>query len=228
MILRTLAIAYLVGLMVFLPALRGDAANPASNAQSQALTNYLHRHRLPLVGAELIPHPGGKPQLVLFGFTATNFGKHDAVTKARRFLHNAPVTVTNRIIVRPELLSLKAPVPAARLHGGSATASNNEISAYENQAQQQYAQQQYAQQQYANQGAGSTLSTVLPLLGIGAAILGLGMGFGNFEGGIGMPFGYYGQPGYGPPGPGYAPYGPPPPPGYPPYAPPPGGYGVFP
>jgi hypothetical protein len=217
-----MAIAYLASLMVLLPAWRGDAADPANDPQSLALTDYLHSHRLPLVGAELIPHPGGTPQLVLFGFTATDFGKHDAVTKARRFLHGAPVAVTNRIIVRPELLSLKAPAPATRLRG-SAAASNNQISAYENQAQRD--QQQYAQQQYANQGAGSTLSTVLPLLGIGAAILGLGMGFGNFGGGIGMPYGA--GPGYGY-GPGYAPYGPQPPPGYPPYAPPPGGYGVFP
>ena len=229
---RTVGTACLVGLMVFMPALRGWAADLANDPQSLALSDYLHHHRLPLVGAEIIPHPGGTPQLVLFGFTATAFGKQDAATKARRFLHGAPVTVTNRIIVRPELLSLKAPAPAAQARAGTGSnngaAKNGDISAYENQAQRD--QQQYAQQQYANQqpGAAGMMSTVIPLLGIGAAILGLGMGFGNFGGGIGIPFG--GQPGYGYGAPGYgynAPgYGPPP--GYPPYAPPPSGYGVFP
>lgn len=231
-ITQTLGTACLVGLIVFLPALRGWGADLASDPQSQALSDYLHRHRLPLVGAEIIPHPGGTPQLVLFGFTATAFGKQDAVTKARRFLHGAPVTVTNRIIVRPELLSLKAPASAAQARAGTGSnngaAKNGDISAYENQAQRD--QQAYAQQQYANQqsSAAGMMSTVIPLLGIGAAILGLGMGFGNFGGGIGIPFG--GQPGYGYGAPGYgynAPgYGPPP--GYPPYGPPPSGYGGFP
>lgn len=89
----------------------GTAAAQSSSVDSSAsakLTKYLHTHRLPMVGAQVSNTPGGR-QLMLYGFVATDFGKQDAVTKSRNFLHDSSIAVVNNIKVDPQVRQLKRP-----------------------------------------------------------------------------------------------------------------------
>jgi len=196
----------------------------ANSTSSTALTDYLHTHRLPLVGAQVMESAEGDRQLVLFGFVATAFGKRDAEAKARKFLKEPDITVDNRIKIRPELLSLKPKAPSS----STAPPSNatprvppasspppEDLQAYENQPgmNQLPPQQQFQFQQQNPDWA----STVVPLIMMGAMI-----GLGALGGGS-SSFGYggipsFGSPSYGSPygSPyGSSPYGSPPP--YSPY-----------
>ncbi|HJU11221.1 MAG TPA: hypothetical protein VJ728_10110, partial [Candidatus Binataceae bacterium] len=81
--------------------------------ESQALTEYLKQRKLPLVGAQVLRDADGHRRVVLYGFVGSDFGKSDAATKARRFLHDSAAEVDNRINVRPELLASNRPSNAA-------------------------------------------------------------------------------------------------------------------
>ncbi|MGC1677556.1 MAG: hypothetical protein WA740_08485 [Candidatus Binataceae bacterium] len=72
---------------------------------SAALTKYLHRHRLPLVGAQVRRDDAGDPQVHLYGFVATDAGKADAERKAQRYLGVAGVPITNSIQINPSINS---------------------------------------------------------------------------------------------------------------------------
>ena len=247
-------VAWLIGFLVYLPVLRAADYLPNTD-QSNRLTDYLHNNRLPLVGAQVLTDSAGDRQVLLYGYTATEFGKSDAASKARRFLQDSGISVSNHIRVQPELLTMKsAPNTAPTQPSESSPGTPNGVQNYENQAQSN-AEQQYMNQgapQYMNQSA-NMAATLLPLIGLGLA-LGLGSsGIGIGGSGFGSPFGGsgfgggYGGSGYGPnsypnPGPyGPGPYGPPPygsspygsspygssPYGYPaPYSSP--GYGTYP
>ena len=78
---------------------------------SDRLTTYLHHHRLPDVGAQVsIPESdSGGRHVMLYGYVATPFGKKDAVEKARKFLNDSQIEVTNSIVVEPEIKNLKPP-----------------------------------------------------------------------------------------------------------------------
>jgi hypothetical protein len=100
--------------------------NDQISGQAAELTKYLHDHRLPLVSAQLLTNADGTREVVLYGFTATDFGKQDAVTKIRRYLKDSTIAVSNRIKVRPELEN-QTPAGAAstaRADAGSADAGS--------------------------------------------------------------------------------------------------------
>jgi hypothetical protein len=205
-------IAWLVVALTYLPAMAAEAPVPDTD-QSARLTDYLHAHRLPLVGAQVLDSQSGR-SVLLYGYTATDFGKNDAETKARRFLRDNEVAISNRIRVRPELLSMKSTAPAASSAAPPAAETQPpDVEAYKNQ-QQNAEQQRYLNQQaqaYMNQGntASSMASALIPLLGMGLAI-GLGGGGSSFGMGVspgfGSPYGSFGSSPYGSPYGGY-PYG---------------------
>ena len=200
----------------------------ANSASSTALTDYLHTHRLPLVGAQVMESAEGDRLVVLFGFVATAFGKTDAEAKARKFLKEPDINFDNRIKIRPELLSLKPKAPSsnAGVPPSSATlrippASSpppEDLNAYENQPGMNPLPPQPQFQQQNPDWA----TTVVPLIMMGAMI-----GLGALGGGS-SSFGYggipsFGSPSYGSPygspygsSPYGSPYGPPysPPPSY--------------
>jgi hypothetical protein len=72
---------------------------------SAALTKYLHKHRLPLVGAQVQRDDAGDPEVHLYGFVATDAGRADAERKAKRFLGVMGVPITNSIQVNPSINS---------------------------------------------------------------------------------------------------------------------------
>ena len=91
--------------------LAGAAAAQSSSVDkntSAKLTKYLHNHRLPMVGAQVSNTDSGR-QLMLYGFVATDFGKDDAVTKSRAYLHDLTIAVVNNIRVNPQLKRMKRP-----------------------------------------------------------------------------------------------------------------------
>lgn len=184
--------------------------------QSGSLTNYLQKHKLPLVGAQVLANSNGNRQVILYGFVATDFGKQDAADKARRYLSDPDMPVINRIQVRPELASGSgqsgsAPGQPSGAYGSTGSAESPELgNAQAYQQQQQEAEQQQQQYMQQSQATGSALSSLMPLIGMmGMLNMGSG-GFGIGSGGYGMGgYGYpgsgYGYPGYGSP---YgAPYG---------------------
>jgi hypothetical protein len=92
---------------------------------SQSLTTYLRQHRLPLVGAQVLNGSSGNRRIVLYGFTATEFGKNDAAAKALAYIENKtpsgmPIPqIENRIEVRTEIARMKS-------SGATSAASANE------------------------------------------------------------------------------------------------------
>jgi hypothetical protein len=80
---------------------------------SDQLTYYLQGHRLPLVGAEVASNAPGSHKVILYGYVATEHGKHDAAEKARRFLNDPNAEIDNRIVVSPELREPNPAVTAA-------------------------------------------------------------------------------------------------------------------
>ena len=191
----------------------------ANNAgQSGSLTNYLQKHKLPLVGAQVLANSNGNKQVILYGFVATDFGKQDAADKARRYLHEPDMPVINRIQVRPELASGSglSGYPTGKTSGANGSTGSAESPELGNaqayQQQQQEAEQQQQQYMQQSQSTGGALSSLMPLIGM-MGMLNMG------SGGFGIGTGGYGMGGYGYPGPGY---------GYPGYGSPygaPYGYG---
>jgi hypothetical protein len=88
------------------------------SAQSTALTGYLRQHHLPLVGAQVLNGAKGAERLLLYGYVATNQGKSDARRRALAYLGSGDITVENRIVVRPEIARMKAPVVAPESQSG--------------------------------------------------------------------------------------------------------------
>lgn len=162
------------------------------SSQSTALTNYLQKNRLPLVGAQVMTNTSGNRQVILYGFVATDFGKQDAVGKARGYLGDPNVGVVNRIAVRPELLASGSGTPPPPSSTSSGTSSGSystgglgSVQSYENQTQQAQSQQ-YMQNQ-------SGLTALLPLIGMmGLLSMGnssFGMGYGGYPPTYGSPYG---------------------------------------
>ncbi|MGH8012017.1 MAG: hypothetical protein ACREQ4_05920 [Candidatus Binataceae bacterium] len=97
--------------MLAAAALSADAQDyTVERKTSQALTAYLRTHRLPLVGAQVLTSAAGK-RLILYGYVATSFGKTDARKKALKFLKQPNLAVENRIVIQPEIVRLKSPLP---------------------------------------------------------------------------------------------------------------------
>jgi hypothetical protein len=152
-------------------------------AQSQALTDYLKTHHLPLVGAQVLAAADGERQVILFGYVATDYGKGDAESKARRYVNNSAVTVDNRIKIEPSLAKSTGP-------SESQPAEPSDMSGLADYQNQGYADQ--IQQQQMNGGgypqSTSPMAVVIPLLGMFGGSIG-GGGFGVGGGMMGPSFG---------------------------------------
>lgn len=81
---------------------------------TETLTDFLHNHDLPLVGARVLRTTAGR-KVILYGYVWTEAGHADAVKKTLQFLGDPQVDVENRIIVQTQL----HPQSAA---GGASTA----------------------------------------------------------------------------------------------------------
>jgi len=196
------------------------AGGTIDSPQSEALSDYLKHHSLPLVGAQVVTSPSGGKQVILFGFVASDFGKADAEQKARNYLKDSSLVVDNRIKISPELAGSGASsgatvngVPSANAmptDGSDPYGSSGSIQDYQNneppgaQAYQAQGQQVQQYQQY-NSAPPSGLTMLLPLLlggGMTAGSGGYGGSYGGFSSGYAPGYRSYGYPTYPPPMPG--------------------------
>lgn len=191
------------------------AGGVIDSPQSQGLSDYLKRHSLPLVGAQVVTSSSGGEQVILFGFVASDFGKADAEQKARRYLKDPTLVVDNRIKISPELAGSHGGVdqtvngvPSSNAMPSDGTdpyATTGSVQDYQNnlppdaQAYQAQGQQLQQYQQY-NSAPPSGLSMILPMLIGGGMSTGMGGGsFGGFSSGYAPSYRSYGYPTYPPP-----------------------------
>jgi len=188
--------------------------------QSQALSDYLKHHSLPLVGAQVVTSTSGGKQVILFGFVASDFGKTDAEQKARRYLKDPSLVVDNRIKISPELAGSRGNsgstvngVPSGNAmpsDGSDPYAASGALQDYQNSeppgAQAYQAQGQQQQYQQYNSAPPSMFTTIIPMLlgggGMSTGSGGYGGGLGGFSSGYAPSYGSYGYPTYPPPMPG--------------------------
>ncbi len=105
-VLGRIALIALTAFMVAVPAVSAQNTK-VDRTTSDALTRYLHKHRLPFVAAQVSAAAHGSHRVMLYGFVATDFGKHDAETKVRHYLGDPRITVVNHIRVDPGIRQLR-------------------------------------------------------------------------------------------------------------------------
>ncbi|MGH7781302.1 MAG: hypothetical protein ACREQR_15920 [Candidatus Binataceae bacterium] len=93
-------------------ALTLPARSMLDSARSRGATSYLQSHRLPFVTAQVYRDASGAPAyLMLSGKVATEFGKQDAGTKARKFLNAPNLALENQIQIDPGVQAAAKPMP---------------------------------------------------------------------------------------------------------------------
>lgn len=70
---------------------------------SDALTQRLHKHRLPLVGAQVLSGDDGTRKVILYGYVATDKGRYDAEQRARDYLGGGEMEIDNRVVIEPSV-----------------------------------------------------------------------------------------------------------------------------
>jgi hypothetical protein len=142
-----------------LPELPTDPAG-----QSRVITDYLKNHRLPLVGAQVLGS-GTSRQVILYGYTATPYGKQNAEARVRQVVRDPDVVIENRVVVQPELLAANNDSASAGTSSGSnGSDANKVLSQIANQQNYPAVDQT---QQYVSQQQTSWMSWLVPLLMIG-------------------------------------------------------------
>jgi hypothetical protein len=103
----------------------GRAQNYIINqGTSDALTKYLHMNELPMVTAEFSTSPGGRKQLILTGFVATQFGRNDAERIAIGYLNDPSVNMVDQILLDPHVEDMRPPAGSAAAASGSQSPSS--------------------------------------------------------------------------------------------------------
>jgi hypothetical protein len=86
---------------------------------SDALTKYLHMSELPMVTAQFSTSPGGRKQLILTGFVATQFGRNDAERIAIAYLNDPSVNMVDQILLDPHVEDMRPPAGSAAAAPGA-------------------------------------------------------------------------------------------------------------
>jgi hypothetical protein len=115
---RILPTALLVALTLAVTAPAYAQHYTVNRGASDALTAYLHKHRLPLVGAEVL-QASGNQHVVLYGFVASDRGKQDAQRRALTYIGNSSAEIDNRIAVRPEIAEMESGAAAPSVAGAT-------------------------------------------------------------------------------------------------------------
>jgi len=86
---------------------------------SDALTRYLHMNSLPMVTADFSTSPGGSKQVILTGFVATQFGRHDAERIALAYVNDPSVNIVDQILIDPHVEDMRTAPPGSPAAAGS-------------------------------------------------------------------------------------------------------------
>lgn len=108
-----LAVLFASAAALFAPTSSAFAQNyVVDQVVSSDLTKFLHKHRLPLVGAEVSNADDGTRRVVLYGYVASALGKIDAEGRTVKFLGRDGLSITNSIRVDPAINKLnQSPAP---------------------------------------------------------------------------------------------------------------------
>ena len=112
------AVILLAGTVSIGAAAEGD--DPASDP----LSDYLHANHLPLVEARTIVTASGERSELLYGYVATDVGKLDAEEQTQDFIDDPDVPIIDRIVVRPELLTMTPRISNSSADGNEPAADN--------------------------------------------------------------------------------------------------------
>ena len=94
---------------------------------SDALTKYLRMNELPMVTAEFSTSPGGRKQLILTGFVATQFGRNDAERIATAYLNDPSVNMVDQILLDPHVEDMRPPQGSAAAAGSQSPSSPDQL-----------------------------------------------------------------------------------------------------
>ena len=94
---------------------------------SDAITKYLHMNELPMVTAQFSTSPGGRKQLILSGFVATQFGRTDAERIATGYLNDPNVNMVDQILLDPHVEDLRPPAGSAAAANPPSSNSPNQL-----------------------------------------------------------------------------------------------------
>jgi hypothetical protein len=86
---------------------------------SDALTRYLHLNSLSMVTAQFSTSPSGSKQVILTGFVATQFGRHDAERIAAAYLNDPSVNMVDQILLDPHVEDMRSAPPGSAAAPGS-------------------------------------------------------------------------------------------------------------
>jgi len=100
------------------------AAAGADGSVSDPVSDYLHVNRLPLVEARTIVTASGERSELLYGYVATDVGRLDAEEQTQDFIDDPDMPIIDRIVVRPELLTMTPRVSNSSADGNEPAADN--------------------------------------------------------------------------------------------------------
>jgi hypothetical protein len=169
------ALVLLIALMVVVTGVP-IPVQAAPDPDSAALTEYLHNHKLPAVGAQITVGEDGARTVMLYGFVATQRGYENAEKRTRSFLNDPYVRIVNRIKIEPELLALGKSGSQAATSGDTGQSAGNAPPAVADNTPppanvgdlQQYQAQNQTYDPYAMAGQGTSISgssLLIPLVG---------------------------------------------------------------
>jgi hypothetical protein len=100
------------------------AVAEADGPMPDPVSDYLHANRLPLVEARTIVTASGERSELLYGYVATDVGRLDAEEHTQDFIDDPDVPIIDRIVVRPELLTLTPSIFNSWADGNEPAADN--------------------------------------------------------------------------------------------------------
>ena len=109
----TAAVSAIIIMMVATCSIARAQGYAIDQGASDALTRYLHLNSLPMVTAEFTRSPGGIKQLILTGFVATQFGRHDAERIATAYLNDPSVNMVDQILLDPHVEDMRTASPGS-------------------------------------------------------------------------------------------------------------------
>ena len=119
MIRRTIPLALTMIAMLAISSVSRAQNYVIDEGTSDALTKYLHMNELPMVTAQFSTSPGGRKQLILTGFVATQFGRTDAERIATAYLNDSSVNMVDQILLDPHVEDMRPPTGAAAVAPGA-------------------------------------------------------------------------------------------------------------
>ena len=124
LIMRATAPVLAIIMMVAMWSIARAQSYVIDHGASDALTRDLHLNSLPMVTAQFSASAGGTKQLILTGFVATPFGRHDAERIATAYLNDPSVNIVDQILIDPHVEDMRTASPGSAAAPGSQSSNS--------------------------------------------------------------------------------------------------------